>query len=196
MKVLGIYGSPRKGGNTDILLDEALKGAAEAGAEVSTIRCCDLKMSGCQECGGCDKTGQCVVNDDMQSVYPMLEQADAIILASPIFFYSITSQAKALIDRCQAAWCKRMLNKAPERRRSYDGGRGYLICVGATKGGNVFEGAKLVAKYFYDALDMSFEGGVFVKSVEGKGAIVDHPDAMKEAYDFGGEVATEKPQTR
>lgn len=188
MKILGIYGSPRKGGNSDILLDEALKGAESVGGEVSAVRCCDLTISGCQECGGCDNTGQCVVDDDMQSVYPQLEKADVIILASPIFFYGITSQAKALIDRCQAAWCKRMLDKTPEKRRTYDGGRGYLICVGATKGANLFESSQLVAKYFYDALDMKYEGGVFAKSVEGKGDIVKHPDFIKQAFDMGKEI--------
>jgi multimeric flavodoxin WrbA len=190
MKVLGIYGSPRKGGNTDNLLDEALKGARDAGADVSSIRCCDLKMSGCVECGSCDKKGQCVVPDDMQTVYPQLLAADAIILASPIFFYGISSQAKALIDRCQALWCKRMLEKDRDRRQTYDRGRGYLICVGATRGKQLFDGAQLVAKYFYDALDMSYEGGVFVKKVEAKGDILKDAEALKQAYELGKAAAT------
>ena len=191
MKILGIYGSPRKGGNTDILLDEAISAARAAGADVSSIRCCDLTIAGCVECGGCDKTGKCVVDDDMQKVYPKLYEADAIILASPIFFYGITSHAKALIDRCQAAWCKRMLDKTPEERRALDSGKGYLICVGATKGKNLFEGAQLVAKYFYDALDMSYEGGVFLNKVEAKGAIKNHPDALKQASELGKRVVSE-----
>ncbi len=190
MKILGIYSSPRKGGNSDLLLDEALKGAKSMGAEVSAIRCCDLQISGCIECAGCDETGECVVEDDMQSVYPKLEGADAIILASPIFFYSITAQAKALIDRCQAMWCKRMLDKIPESTRILDKGQGYLICVGATKGDNLFQGAELVAKYFYDALGMSYEGGVFVKKVEAKGDVAKHPDAMRQAFDLGKTAAS------
>ncbi|MFH1491579.1 MAG: flavodoxin family protein, partial [Pseudomonadota bacterium] len=72
MKVLGIYGSPRKKGNTDQLLDRALEGAEAEGAEVTRVYARDLKMSGCIECGGCDKTGQCVVKDDMQTVYPLM----------------------------------------------------------------------------------------------------------------------------
>jgi len=191
MRILGIYGSPRKGGNTDILLDKALQAARSAGADVSSIRCCDLKIAGCAECGGCDRTGKCVVDDDMQSVYPQLYEADAIILASPIFFYGITSQAKALIDRCQAAWCKRMLDKTPQHRRTLGSGRGYLLCVGATKGKNLFEGAQLVAKYFYDALDMSYEGGVFINKIEGKGDIENNPDALKEAYELGSRIVLE-----
>jgi len=185
MKVLGIYGSPRKGGNTDILLDEALKGAASVGSEISVIRCCDLKIEGCLECGGCDATGKCIVDDDMQTVYPKLLESQIIILSSPIFFYGITSQAKALIDRCQALWSRRTLEKTPEERKTLDRGRGYLVSVGATKGKNLFEGAQLTAKYFFDALGMSYEGGVLIKAVEGKGDVVSRPEYMKQAFDLG-----------
>ncbi len=75
-------------------------------------------MAGCVECGGCNETGECVVDDDMQLVYPRLLESKIIFLASPMFFYGITAQAKALIDRCQAMWCRRMLDKTPERMRT------------------------------------------------------------------------------
>ncbi|AFM26918.1 flavodoxin family protein [Desulfomonile tiedjei] len=185
MKVLGIYGSPRKCGNSDILLDEALKGAESAGADVSTVYCSDVTVSGCLECGGCDETGECVVDDDMQSIYPKLVEADVIFLSTPIFFYGPTAQAKAVIDRSQALWCRRMLEKKPEDHKKYASGRGYLIAVGATKGANLFEGIQLVAKYFYDALDMSYEGGLFVRSVEKKGDINNFPEYLKQAFDLG-----------
>ena len=87
MKVLGIYGSSRKGGNSDMLLDEALRGARSAGGDISAIYVRDMKISGCLNCGGCDKTGQCVIDDGMQELYPVLENAEVIIVATPIFFY-------------------------------------------------------------------------------------------------------------
>ncbi|MBW1721316.1 MAG: flavodoxin family protein [Deltaproteobacteria bacterium] len=189
MKVLGIYGSPRKGGNSDRLLDEALEGAASRGAEITRVYCRDLKMSGCLECGGCDKTGKCIVKDDMQEVYPLLEEAEAIFLASPIFFYGLTAQAKALIDRCQALWNKRMLKKPRGSLRVYEGGRGYLIAVGATRGKNLFEGAQLTAKYFYDALDMQYEGGIFFRRLEKKTAVEENPETLQEALNLGRKVA-------
>ncbi len=188
MKVLGIYGSPRKGGNSDMLLDEALRGAQSVGAELlDPVRCADpsIRISGCVECGGCDKTGKCVIDDDMQSIYPKLIEAEVIILATPIFFYGVASQVKALIDRCQALWSKRMLEKTPEQRKRYSRGRGYLIAVGATKGSNLFVGVELTAKYFYDALDMSYEGGVLAKQVEGKGDIANHPEYLQQAFELG-----------
>jgi multimeric flavodoxin WrbA len=185
MKVLGIYGSPREGGNSDQLLDKALEGARSAGAETLAIYPRDLKMCGCLECGGCDKTGKCVVEDDMQSVYTLLEEAGVIFLASPIFFYGITAQAKALIDRSQAMWSKRMLEKNPEERKQYDSGRGYLIAVGATRGKNLFEGVQLTAKYFFDAMDMSYDGGIFFRRLEKKTAVLESPETLQEAFNLG-----------
>jgi len=191
MKVLGIYGSPRKGGNCDLLLDECLDAAREAGAVVERVYCRRLKMQGCLECGGCDETGQCVLKDDMIQVYPLLYEAEAIVLAAPMFFYNIPAQAKALVDRAQAAWSKRMLEKDREQRKSYHGGKGYFIGVGATKGQNLFLGADLVAKYFYDALDMSFEGGVYCRGVEGKGHIEQFPEHLQEARRLGARIVQE-----
>jgi multimeric flavodoxin WrbA len=185
MKVLGIYGSPRKNGNTDQLLNKTLEAAQSAGAEISRIYTRHLKISGCLECGGCDETGKCVVDDDMQSVYPLLEEADIIFLASPIFFYGVPAQAKALVDRSQASWSKRILEKTSEQRKTYDSGKGYLIAVGATQGENLFEGTILTVKYFYDALDMNYEGGIFFRKLEHKSAVQEHPETLQEAANLG-----------
>ena len=100
MKVLGIMGSPRIKGNTDLLLDEALKGAQSQGAEVEKIVVDKLKIAPCREYYGCLRDGNCVIRDDMDDIYPKLLEADGIIVASPIFFYGLTAQLKALIDRC------------------------------------------------------------------------------------------------
>lgn len=185
MKILGIYGSPRKGGNTDIILDKVLEGASSAGTEIATIYARDLKISGCLECGGCDKTGKCVIKDEMQNIYTLLQEADIIFLASPIFFYDMTAQVKLLIDRCQALWSKRMLEKTREERKTYDSGKGYLIAIGATSGKKLFDGVEMTAKYFFDALDMNYEGGLFFRKIDKKKAILDHPEALEEAFNFG-----------
>jgi multimeric flavodoxin WrbA len=188
--VLGIYGSPRKGGNTDLLLDAALAEARTAGARVETVYCRRLKMSGCLGCGGCDETGQCVVDDDMQKVYPLLQQARAIVLASPIYFYGLPAQCKALVDRSQACWSSRMLQKpTPEQRKTHDSGRGYLIAVGATKGQRMFQCMELTARYFYDALDMTYEGGLLVPGVEKKAQIAQNGPALERARALGRELA-------
>jgi hypothetical protein len=82
-------------------------------------------------------------------------------------------------------WSKRLLEKTPEQRRTYDGGKGYLICIGATKGKNLFVGVELTAKYFFDALDMSYEGGLLFDRIEAKGEIKKHPDALEQGFNLG-----------
>ena len=188
MNLLGIYGSPRKAGNSDQLLDRALEGARSAGAETRSVYARDLKMCGCLECGGCDKSGQCVVRDDMQSVYPLLEGAEVIILATPVFFYTVPAQAKALIDRSQASWNKRMLEKSPALRKQYDGGKGYLIAVAASRGEKLFDCVQLTARYFFDALDMSYEGSLLLRGLDSKGDVDQKPKMLTEAYEFGRQV--------
>lgn len=185
MHVLGIYGSARKGGNTDQLLDRALEGAQSTGAEIRKVYARDQNMSGCLACGGCDKTGKCVVQDDMQAIYPLLEEADIIFLASPVYFYGVSGQVKLMIDRAQAMWSKKMLEKDAEGRKRYDSGKGYLISVGATRGENLFEGSQWTARYFFDALDMSYEGGIFFRKLDKKTAVSEHPETLQEAYNLG-----------
>jgi len=189
MIVLGIYGSPRKGGNSDQLLDRALKGVAASGAEVKKIYARHIKISGCLECGGCDQTGICVQKDDMSQIYPLLEESNVIILATPIFFYSPPAQIKAIIDRAQACWAKRFLTKPPEARKRHDSGIGYLISIGATKGKKLFDCTKLVAKYFFDALDMAYGGDLLIRGVEKKSDILKRSDALDAAYELGKKAA-------
>ena len=181
--VLGIYGSPRKGGNSDVLLDTALKGAKENGADVVKVYARDLEISGCRGCDGCAKTGSCVIHDDMELVYGLIDKADAIILSSPIYFYGLTSQMKALIDRGQALWWRKRLGKVSKGENKK--GRGHLIAVGATKGENLFKGAQLTVMYFFDALDMSYEGGLFFPGIEPLGAVKEHSGILEQAYGLG-----------
>ena len=99
MMVLGIVGSPRRGGNTEVLMEEALAAARKAGAETEIVLVADKKISGCDGCASCFKTGVCRIKDDMQAIYQQMEIADAIILGSPVYFGSVTAQMKAVIDR-------------------------------------------------------------------------------------------------
>ena len=99
MKVLGIVTSPRKGGNTEILVTEALAAAQEAGAETEIFLVAGKNISGCDGCHSCRKTLTCRIKDDMQPLYPKMEAADAIIFGSPVYFHGVSAQAKAIIDR-------------------------------------------------------------------------------------------------
>lgn len=185
MKVLGLFGSPRKGGNTEILLEEALKGAEGEGAEIERLFLSDLDITPCTECHGCDSTGDCVILDEMQKIYTKLLEADIIILASPIFFYGVTAWAKAVIDRSQALWAKKYLVNDPSMGDRGKRRKGFFISVAATKGQKVFEGAILTVKYFFDALNAEYTGELVYRGVEGKGEILKHLGALKQAREAG-----------
>lgn len=192
MRVLGIFGSPRRGGNTDILLEETLKGAEGEGAEVDRLYVTDYVITPCKECHGCDETGRCVILDDMEKVYPKLIESDLIVLASPIFFYGVTAWVKALIDRSQALWARKYLVKDPTFRREGKRRKGFFISVGATKGKKVFEGAILSAKYFFDTFDAEYAGELVIRGVDGKGDILKHPEALRQAYEAGRRLVRER----
>jgi len=192
IKVFGIAGSPRRGGNTELLLDKALEGATSGTANIEKIVVRSLKISPCTECNYCFTAGECVIDDDMQSVYPKLLEADRLVFASPIFFMGLTGWVKPMVDRCQALWAKKYILKEPivepekaERRR------GVFISVGGTKGKRLFEGPIKAVKILFDALEMSYAGELLFRRIDDKGDILKHPTAMDEAFDLGRRLAME-----
>ena len=103
-KVLILSGSPRKNGNSDILCDEFMRGAAQVGHQVEKIRVAEKKIGYCRACYACRGTGVCAIKDDMADILQKMIDADVLVLASPVYFYSIDAQLKALIDRTVARW--------------------------------------------------------------------------------------------
>jgi multimeric flavodoxin WrbA len=99
MNVIGIVGSPRKGGNTEIMMREALASAKKAGAETEMILVADQNISPCNGCGACTGGDGCIIEDDMQKVYEKLLLADGLIFGTPVYFINVSAQAKAIIDR-------------------------------------------------------------------------------------------------
>ena len=185
MKVLGIMGSPRIKGNTDLLLEEALKGAKSQQVEIEKIVVDKLKITPCREYYGCLKDGNCVIRDDMNSIYPKLLEADGIIVASPMFFYGLSAQLKALIDRCQALWARRyILKNLPDSAR-----KGAFIAVGATQGKQLFDGSILTVKYFFKAFDVEYVDELLIRGVDKRGEIKEHPEALSDAFKLGRRLA-------
>lgn len=156
-KVLILSGSPRKDGNSDLLCDEFLRGAQEAGHDVEKIRVAAKKIAPCSACYYCrDHGGACVHKDDMAELLQKMIDADVIVLASPVYFYSIDAQLKAVIDRTVARWLEvkdkefyYIVTMADESHASADTTlacfRGYADCVegavekGLIIGGGVYE---------------------------------------------------------
>jgi len=187
LRVLGIGGSPRRGGNTDLLLAEVMRGAASRGAEVKTIILNDLKIASCQHCDACLEAGRCRIEDDMQMVYRELEAADRIVLASPIQFMGLTAQMKAMIDRCQALWARKYVLKLPPlgNRRER---KGFFISVGGRRIANLFEPALATVKTLFRILDITYAGELLFPGIDEKGAIAKHPDALRQAFLAGQEL--------
>jgi multimeric flavodoxin WrbA len=186
MKFLGILGSPRRRGNTEILLDAFLEGAAQGGATVEKVALRELKISPCLEIYHCFQDGTCPIKDDMRDLYDRLLSAQVVVLASPVFFYNLSAQTKAMIDRTQALWSRRYVLK-----QEFPGSlrQGVLLCVGATKGRLLFVGCRLTAKYFFDAINVSYAAEILVRGVDEKGAITQKPEVLTAATDLGRRLA-------
>ncbi len=175
MLALGLQGSPRKKGNSDILLAAVMDALETKGARTHTIQVTKQQIEPCKELIVCEKKGLCPIQDDMErEIYGLLRQADIIVAASPVFFYNVSAQLKALIDRCQAMWARKYLLKLndPGHRKR----KGYLLAVGASKGKQLFDGFHLTAKYFYDAVAARYAGSLTYRGVESRGDILDQPD--------------------
>lgn len=186
MRLLGLMGSPRLGGNTDLLLNSALSGAKAQGVVTEKIVVDRLKIAPCREYYGCLIDGNCVIRDDMQAIYPKLLDVDAVIVASPIFFYGLSSQLKTLIDRCQALWARRNVLNRPVP----DSGRkGAFIAVGATTGARLFDGSILTVKYFFREIGVEYTGQLLIRGVDAKGQIKEHPTALSDAFELGRRLA-------
>lgn len=188
MRVLGISGSPRLLGNTDQLLAEVLRGARSEGAKTKSVTVCDLDIAPCQHCDSCLRTGECKISDDMQSVYSEMENADAIVLASPLHFMGVTAQMKAMIDRCQSRWARKYVLKVPplgdKRQR-----QGLFVSVGGRDVANLFDGARATVKALFATLNVKYAGELLFAGIDEAGAITRHPTALKQAYQAGRKLA-------
>ena len=188
-KILAIYGSPRRQGNTTLLLNQAVQGALDAGAQVEKVVLRDLRMSPCLEIYGCKETGRCVIQDDFQGVSNQLLACHGLMLASPIFFYTVSAHTKILMDRCQSLWIKKYwVDRIPLGQRDLKR-KGLFISVGATRGKRLFEGTLLTLKYFFDILDAELWKALLYRELDFEGDVLKHPEYLQEAYGTGKEFA-------
>jgi len=183
--LVALYGSPRRRGNTSSLLHEAVLGAKEAGAEVQEFFLRDLKISPCLELYHCKKNGECSIKDDFQKVRDAILQSQGLMLASPIFFYSVTAQTKTFMDRFQSLWVKKYLIDETAFGQWTPTRQGLFISAGATQGKKLFEGTLLTVKYFFDPLDMGLWKSLLYRGLDGPDDVQDHQDYLQEARDAG-----------
>lgn len=175
-KVLILSGSPRKGGNSDILCDEFARGAAKSGNEVEKICISEKNIACCKACYACKTNGICVIKDDMADVLQKIIDADVLVLASPVYFYSIDAQLKAVIDRTVARWLE-VKNKEL-----------YYIVTMADEELSSAETTLACFRGYADCIDGAEEKGVIIgNGVYEKGEIKNSP-ALKTAYETGKNV--------
>jgi multimeric flavodoxin WrbA len=192
LRVLGIAGSPRRHGNTDILLDRFLAGAEQAGAQVNKIVVSRLAIAGCIACDGCWEQGVCVVQDDFQEVNRALVESDVIALAAPLFFWSVPAQVKALIDRGQSQWAREVkARKAlPPTPAGHHRRRGVLISVGGDSRRH-FDGMVRTVRAYFMAYETDYWGELLYNHIDERGEIEKHPTVVQEAFELGRRAVQE-----
>jgi multimeric flavodoxin WrbA len=185
--IVGISGSPRAEGNTEMLLDAALEGARSEGAVTVKLRLNEMNIKPCQGCGGCSGTGLCVIADDMQQVYSLLQQMDGLVLASPIYFGGLTAQTKAMVDRCQALWARKHLLGDP---LSADGVARRVLFLSAASASvrQQIEAVRTEVAAFLETFDGSSEELVF-PSLEEAGQVAEDWTALTQAHAAGARLA-------
>ncbi len=189
VEIVAIYGSPRRDGNTAALLKQAVAGARQEGAHVEEVFLRDYKISPCLEIYSCIKNGECAIHDDFPKILAKVEASTGIMLASPIFFYTVSAHTKIFMDRCQSLWVRKywienqVFGKAPEIRK------GLFISAGATSGKKLFDGAILTVKYFFDVLSAGLWKTVLCRDVDKKGEIEKREDYLMEAFEAGRDLA-------
>ncbi|MDR3568198.1 MAG: flavodoxin family protein [Syntrophobacteraceae bacterium] len=188
-KILALYGSPRKRGNTSILLEQAVRGAGDGGAVVEEIFLRDLSISPCMEIYACRQSGRCSMQDDFDLLRGKLLASDALMLASPIFFYTVSAHTKIFMDRCQEFWSKKyLIDKASFGLREPTR-KALFVSAGATRGSKLFEGVLLTMKYFLDTLDMELWESLLFKGLDEPSDVLEHPDYLERAYRTGAKLA-------
>lgn len=175
-RVLILSGSPRKGGNSDLLCDEFAKGAIEAGNEVEKIRVAEKNVGYCRACYACKNGGVCAIKDDMAQILQKMIDADVIVLASPVYFYSIDAQLKAVIDRTVARWTE-------VKDKEF-----YYIMTAADNDTEAMQTTLACFREYADCVEGAKEMGViYGVGVYEKGEIKSSP-CMQRAYETGKSV--------
>jgi multimeric flavodoxin WrbA len=195
MKILGINGSPRRGGNTDILLDKALLASGDSGWEKEKILLNLLDINPPQEIEyyKVNSEGLSPIQDDMHIVYEKVKECDALILASPIFFGSLSAQTKIMIDRFQCAWVsKNILKKDIFKKKK----TGAFICTSAAHRKDFFQNARSIVRNLFQVINAKYAGELFCPGLEKKGEVKKYTEFLESAYDLGKKITSAEKDLR
>ncbi|MCL5071294.1 MAG: flavodoxin family protein [Actinobacteria bacterium] len=188
-KLVAVYGSPRRGGNTDTLMNRFLEGVSSCSMldqnslNIDRIFTKNLKISSCRGCGSCSKTGECIIHDDMQALYGPYQILDFLAIASPIFFTTVSGYLKAFIDRFQRFWTLKY-----ELKRKIivkENRKGILISTSGSKSKDIFDCTKKVMRALFDVLYIEYFSDFLFNNTDQKDDIQKNQEALHAIYDFG-----------
>jgi multimeric flavodoxin WrbA len=188
MKVLGIIGSPRKNGNTDILVSQILKGVESGGEVGEKIYLDDFQIKACKACLGCQNTGDCIIKDDFHIILNKIKRAHRIIIGSPIYGGTVTAQTKLLIDRVNASQVVKSCTSTgvPKFSNRLKGEKmGVVVCVGDTSPIKILNQTIRIMEAFLRVLGVNVIYKIYKNRVSEKGDILKYPDILKNAFTMG-----------
>ena len=167
VQIIALMGSPLPEGNTGILLNEAVRGAKDAGCNVARINVCDLKFSGCMEYFCCEKDESCCINDEFSPFLKRFKKMDGLIVPTPVMTMGIPGKLKSFMDRFQVYFMEKYVRKAPfisEEQKKWR--KSLLLSIGGMNIENDFDGIKLSMHAFCDIIDCPYYGGVFQNNMD------------------------------
>jgi NAD(P)H-dependent FMN reductase len=185
-KIIGLLGSPLTGGNTALLLERALKGAEDAGCTVEKIIVVNLDFQACQEMMFCKEHDTCILDDDLQAIYPKFREMDGLILATPVMTMGIPGKLKSLIDRFQVFFMAKYVRHKPlisKEKKIHR--KGLLICISGMRIPDVFIGVKLTVKAFFDIIDCQYTDELLISDMDTIMDIRSQPALLDAAYKKG-----------
>jgi multimeric flavodoxin WrbA len=188
-KIIALLGSPRLSGNTATLLEQAIRGAVDAGCEVEKIEVTTLEFRACREIFFCREQEACAMKDDMTAIYGKFRDVDGVIVATPVMTMGIPGQLKSFMDRFQVYFMAKYMRKkpmVPEDKRKHR--LGLYLGISGMNVPSVFDGAKLTMHAFFDIIDVKYWDDLLVRDMDSIQDLSTRPEILKEAYRKGNEM--------
>ncbi|MHB0875230.1 MAG: flavodoxin family protein [Anaerolineae bacterium] len=188
VKAVVIAGSPRKGGNSDILAGRLVAGLQQGGAAVELLHARDLNVAPCRACYYCSRSGECITKDDAQRLYELFLTSHRVCLVTPIFFCQTPAITQAIIERCQTLWTRKY-HRHEEPPELDLPRRGLIVGIGGTRGSKVFDSLRCLTRFWFDTMNIRDYDVLTYNDVDEKGAILQRPEALQEVFEAGLRLA-------
>lgn len=193
IKVLGLAGSPRRGGNTETLLDTFLEGAAAAGADVEKLAVSDLQVDAAVDPGSCWEEGRCLAEDDYRELCEKMIAADVIVVSAPLYFANVPAQLKLVVDRSQCQWVRKVVDRAnlPDTEAGHKRRRGVFLCLGGQAEQSFDCAAETIGSMFrlYEA---ELWGQLYHGQVDERGEVEELPGTLRQVFELGQRAVTDR----